>query len=278
MLIFSLLLLLLLVPSYSSGAVFFEDSFESGDFTYYDPTSGAGWTGVDYGTANEEPEVNTVKPHTGTYSASFTFEGNSDLGDDAFSELRYTLGTQQTEVYMSYWIYFPANYTTRDSGGANNNKLIRLWGDDEVNDDTRVGMSSSLGDKVFFEAKESGWPLELDCGGTMDPLEGSDTWNIIKDQWVYIEMHLKLDSGSGDGALQLWINNVLVSNNTNLSWIDAPCASGFFRHGYLLGWANSGFDEDTTVYIDDVTFSTTRIGEDSTTTHTSACSGGFILQ
>ncbi len=30
----------------------------------------------------------------------------------------------------------------------------------------------------------------------------------------------------------------------------------FFRNGYLMGWANTGFDATTFVYIDDFTIST----------------------
>jgi len=30
----------------------------------------------------------------------------------------------------------------------------------------------------------------------------------------------------------------------------------YFEDGYLLGWANSGFNEETVMYIDNVVFST----------------------
>ena len=61
--------------------------------------------------------------------------------------------------------------------------------------------------------------------------------------------------------LQWWVNDKLVVDAHNLSWEGAPCgASTFLRNGYLMGWANSGFTDNTDVFIDDVVFSTTRIG------------------
>ena len=78
-----------------------------------------------------------------------------------------------------------------------------------------------------------------------------------------VEWRYKLDSGSGDGILQLWIDGVSIINETDIVWIGAPCGvNEYLFNGYFMGWSNSGFNEDTDVYIDDVVFSTTRIGTD----------------
>ena len=46
---------------------------------------------------------------------------------------------------------------------------------------------------------------------------------------------------------QLFLESVEIPNH------DGETTSGY-RYGYLLGWANSGFNDDTVLYIDNVKF------------------------
>jgi hypothetical protein len=61
---------------------------------------------------------------------------------------------------------------------------------------------------------------------------------------------------ASDGRMQMWVNdtkmvdyNVGRFHNFNPNVLDAT-----LRNGYLLGWANSGFSENTVFYVDDVKF------------------------
>ena len=49
-----------------------------------------------------------------------------------------------------------------------------------------------------------------------------------------------------------------ILKKTNGPWYTLDGYGGFDR-GYFLGWSNSGFDEDTVFYIDNVEFSTTSL-------------------
>ncbi len=59
------------------------------------------------------------------------------------------------------------------------------------------------------------------------------------------------------GLTELNRENALVYNDELNNWADSD-ARNFLEHGYLLGWANSGFDEDTVFYMDNVVFATSK--------------------
>ena len=77
--------------------------------------------------------------------------------------------------------------------------------------------------------------------------------NIIRAEdrgkWVRIRFHLLIHDT--DGQFELWRDGALVMElkpDTRTSWGDGY---DYFRHGYLMGWANTGFSEDTTFHITD---------------------------
>lgn len=78
-------------------------------------------------------------------------------------------------------------------------------------------------------------------------------------RWIKVLLHFKPDSGAGDGVFELAIDGKPVVSTKSFAQGGAPCSPGYFKQGYLLGWANSGFAKDTNVYIDDVTFSANPI-------------------
>lgn len=90
-------------------------------------------------------------------------------------------------------------------------------------------------------------------------------------KWIEITIHWKRQSSetSSDGALQLWkrveggavetiFSEIALSNTWGTDGGKNP-AYNFLDQGYLMGWANSGFSEDTTICLDDVKFSTTPL-------------------
>jgi hypothetical protein len=248
----SFLLFFSLQPAFAG--VFFNDSFESGNLSYTGST-GAKWT------SSGNTSVSNKLSHSGSYALKFFFKGNTDLSADSSAEQRFNLGSNKDEVYIRYYIYLPSNYTIRDSGGANNTKMIRLWGNDYTNPN-KVGMSIFNGLSVAIESKIGNWPSELTCSGNMGPVPNG--WASLGSEylgkWTSLEYHFKKDSGSGDGVFQLHVNGVLKIDLKNQSWVGAPCSPAYFLNGYLMGWSNSGFSQDTTVYIDDVVFSDAPIG------------------
>lgn len=243
----------------SSGAPFFEDSFETGNFTK--TSNGAGWlTGAN-------TVVTTGRAHTGSYALRYYYPASSS--SDAFAERRFTLGSAKTDVYIRFYVYFPSNYVHRSLGAANN-KVIRIWGE-EANYSANIKMGASFWPgNISTLAPDSYWENvggeRLTCsGGGMGPTSTANpgNWTLTPDmlnRWLCFEFHFKPDSGAGDGVFEFWVDGVRRISNLNLRYYAAPCTPGYFRTGYLLGHSNSGFTADTYIYIDDVAFSNTYIG------------------
>jgi hypothetical protein len=247
------------------AGVLFEDSFETGDYTHRDPISGAEWVGRNYA-AGDYVSVSSDRAHTGTYSLKFHYDGNLNLADDAFAEMRYTTGTSgQTDWYLRYYIYYPLNFFIRDADGPDNNKVGTTWGESYTDNGGKFNMEFKRGLSVGFKLRRNRtWPhATLQCSGIIAVGPNQPRWTMTSDylgRWVCWEFHYKMDDGTGNGQVQLFVDGNLKISMDNLSYIDAPCDPPYSRFGYLMGWANSGFNEDTDVYIDDVVFSTSYIG------------------
>lgn len=96
-------------------------------------------------------------------------------------------------------------------------------------------------------------------------------------RWIAVYLAVKLsdvapdpaDQKRGNGIMGFWkcalpcglteLNeeNAIVYNDELNNWADSE-ERNFLEHGYLLGWANSGFDEDTVFYMDNVVFATSK--------------------
>jgi hypothetical protein len=260
---FTILIILIILPmNYAIAGDFFTDGFESGDFTHKE--NAAGWVAANSG-VNDSMTVSTDMAHSGSFSAKFHFSGSSDLADDAWSELRYQLGPDgYPEWYLSYYMYLPSNYVIRNATGTDNTKLGTVWGDTYSVDGRFNVEIEGPGAGVSIRKKRSApYPYtQAACeNGVLTWGPNTPTWTGIlatRGTWTHWEYHFKMDTGAGDGEYQLWINNVKVLEETNINVIGSPCTPYYMKNGYLMGWSNSGFDQDTDVYIDDVVFSTTR--------------------
>ncbi|ALC16847.1 polysaccharide lyase [Desulfuromonas soudanensis] len=241
--------LMILLPLFSAISAanaleLFSDSFESGNLTH--TTDGTGWAGSTY------TSVVPGEGRTGNYALKFRFIGSA-AGTDAHAEQRFVLGFGLTDIYIQYYIKFPSNYLHRIDSPSNN-KFIRLW-TETYSDVGQIGASAMRGNlsNIFAEAQQ--W----ECG----PIgEGNLTtsWSLTPSdlgKWLRFEWRFKPDTGSGNGAIEFWVDGIKKFSYTNLNLCDAP----YLKNGYLMGWSNSGFAEQTDIYIDDVTFSTNYIGE-----------------
>ncbi len=81
---------------------------------------------------------------------------------------------------------------------------------------------------------------------------------------MQIMVHVEAATPEVKGTMQIWKNGVLIIDNPNKIDLYKKGSIHAYRYGYLLGWANTGFDEDTDLYIDDVVFGTTRADVDPT--------------
>jgi hypothetical protein len=191
------------------------------------------------------PRVVTGAAHSGTHVLQFTYGGNPNLADDAWSEQRFVLGAQLSEVLLEWWAFFPADFAVR-AVAPNNNKLVILWPTDY-----------SVGSVALIEYQGTGADIVTKYGMAPGVGQfGSAVWRqafaTFRGRWVKFALRVKAASGPGaaDGVIQFWADDVLRLDNRALPMYRSP---NYFKNGYLMGWANSGFDKTTVVLVDDFT-------------------------
>jgi hypothetical protein len=224
--------------------------------------------------------VSSDRARTGTKSLKFTYGGNADVCDDAYAEQRFNIGQSVNETYVGYYIYFPSNYAHRTPSGcasnATNNKVFRIWSKnaDYTGDPIKMGASleASSVSRLFPEAMKS-WvnnDWEIDCNGSMGDISSVGdlgSWTLTANdlnKWLHFEFHTKVDEGTGNAAMEFWVDGVKKFSDVTLDYSNSPCVRNYFETGYLMGWANSGFTQDTSIYIDDVVVASGYIGTSGT--------------
>ena len=187
---------------------------------------------------------------------AFIFQGNNDPVDDAWAEQRFKLGRSGgeplREVFVGFVLSTPPNYRHRKPKGADNNKLLRLWDNDYNKSMVHVGMSTT--------------GRSNSAGSSQMIVEYSTpkgTGNYNKGPWYpvmrpggidTVGFYVRASSGIGipDGTIRVWWNRKLVYEQTDLPLAKPQAAPGAFNalgNGYLLGWANSGFNERTEFHV-----------------------------
>lgn len=267
-------------PAGGGGIVYFEDDFSSGDFSK--SMNGFRWGGRQAGNADALPVVTTVNPYPGkAYSAQFQYGGNPDLNDDAWSELRFLFGTPLTEYYLRVWVYFPsdadsakgtAGYYHRTPIGPSNNKFWTSWSGTYSSSNTTVGWGL---DRTLGASPAGGsrvWPYYMKIDPATGTKQGSAQWGMSpydpflhmsndRGRWVKIQMHFKSATtiAASDGMIRLWKDGVLVQNATGLPNAAFDPAKNGHVEAYIMGWANSGFDKTTRVWLGPVKLSSVYI-------------------
>jgi uncharacterized protein YjdB len=253
-------------PAVPGTALAFQDGFESGVVTPVQ--TGYGWI-----------YSSTVVPsrdiaHGGSYSLKFSYTGNPDLCADDWREQRFQLGENLTEVWFEYYLYIPsgqeglgARYVHRapncaaqgdPNGVVGNNKFFALWDVDYSHKnvsafvETRRSNTAGNGDSYLYGL----WGSDTRPTSAWDHPNG--TWepaitDALRGRWTQIRLHVKLadSKAAANGMIQVWANGVLRVDMQNLDLAASPGGNQFFRYGYLLGYANSGFDQTTNLYVDD---------------------------
>ncbi len=238
----------------SGGAPSYSDGFESYALnTTLDATSA---TGFSWNGGSPNVVVSDQIARTGNKSLEFLYHGKPP-GGDATAEQRFTFApnasTAPSEVWMEWYVYFPKNFVYRTDGVALNNKLFNIWAETysaSPNFDMEYqGSTSSISPHVNIYTS----------GGPNSANFHFDTYQIwtndasVAGAWHQIRLYMRLGNGNTDlGAIDVWFDGKLVVHlRTNeLPFYDT--AHNYFRNGYLMGWANTGFTNDTAFYIDDL--------------------------
>ena len=229
-------------------------------------------------------EVSDERAYSGGKSLKFTFPGDPDLSKDSFSEQRFELDKKYTELWFRYKLWIPENYRHRSPEGPDNNKgLLMLWGEsyngyaptlslhfqrshreaDPDQEDSYIYSAWRANSHRTLNIKHQHNDRSFTLGITS---EDRGTWIdwVIKVKTSTIDPDTAAENQPrGNGIVQVWKNgNILwsITDATNYYGGGASDPGGVgdgWNYGYLLGWANSGFDETTIFYLDDFLVGTT---------------------
>jgi hypothetical protein len=218
------------------------------------------WQDSRGGGASERPVVTRATAHSGSCSLRFTFAAGA-AGRDAWSEQRFILGKRLTELYIQWYQYWPdgkekpslgPKFQHRRDTGPNNNKFLRLWDEDYNRYNVKLGFSTlpkNAGDSELIAEYGTN---RLGVGRGSVPGRELVT-EANRGRWVRVQVHVKLATAAADnGILEIWIDGRQILSTSNLKLYPGSVGDNFIRHGYLLGWANSGFNKASSTFIDDV--------------------------
>ena len=251
--LFGLFLILLSLPFAAHAQLIAEDNFDSV----------VGGQGVSPPAAFWGSGVRTTVrddvSHSPSNSLRFNFKSEAQGSEDAWAEQRFNLGGERTELTIMYDLYIPANYHHRSAGGSTNNKFLRLW-TNGYGDDEKIGGSFHVGDGSVIS--------DISVEYRSNPGQGmskkdKQPFILSSDlgKWMAIKIYARAATNSSNGKYEIWKNgnrilNHSVENNHH------PGTQGWTT-GYLFGYANSGFDTQVWLNMDNVRFYDTFVDGDT---------------
>lgn len=227
------------------GDVFFEDNFDNGQKNEAN--------GFEWGGAAGSVAVSSENSYSGDYSLQFAFGPDQD-GEDSWEEQRFSF-PDAGQVWVQYRVYVPENFYHR-SQAPDNNKFLQLnqsGGNNMLTVEyAREGSASSL--RRFLSESEAlngsdNWPVAF--AGKSNFIGPDASYALQAGRWTLVGVHYKAGSDGilHDGRAEIWVDGVLFNA---LDWpLWEPSRLGQIDGGYIFGWSNSGFAEETKFYIDD---------------------------
>ncbi len=184
----------------------------------------------------------------------------------AWTEQRFNLGTPLKELWISFMLRVPTNFTYGPDGGPN--KLFSLWMDgySQHGDGSTIWLTmwdkDTVNASVAFTYSKGGYTSSTSMRQHKPFITTND-----HGRWMKLIIHVKTETspGSSDGVIQ-----------TFRKWDDSPVLETLhdgrdlpikvpvngpngFQRGYILGWANASYSEDTEWLLDDFTISSTSL-------------------
>ena len=237
------------LPPTGNGLIFADD-FDSGALK-----TGGTWKNL--GTNVSVIGGNT---HSGSHALRFHYPGKADPCTDASAEQRFNIANLN-EIWIEYWFFLPSNFAHREPAGcatsAANQKFIRVWGPSENAYSQNNPKAGASFDPINGGPDSFVYVQWGDADNTM--LAGQDPlsrWNqaftsATRGKWMLLRWHFKLASGPSatDGQVQLWVDGALKVNLQGKPFYGTT--GNWFSTGYLMGWANASYAQDTDFFIDD---------------------------
>lgn len=247
------------LPPPIAPEVIFADGFESGDFKMQQ--SGVRWTSTPW------VEVSTLISRSGSRSARFR-QGESK----SWGELRFGGLPKLEEVFIQFYMYQPSGDESPHVGPRvrviatlKNDKFFRLWSGPYdspfkhgastwgINGVGMLGTEIMRNDGTRMWSMGQGGPDVMQLDKDKHPLIANPAY---LGRWIRIRIRSKVaTAANNDGVIQIWVDDVLASNKTDLPSYALSGIGNYFENGYILGWSNSGFAPSQNMYIDDFVIS-----------------------
>lgn len=251
------------------------DSFESGDMSATNE-DGFNWgknnrtsivtkNAVVYSNGEKSvsiPNGREWDPKHGEHSLRFRYAPGK-----AMAEQRFEIGKAYPEIWMSFWLRVPINFSHPDPGNnTQNQKLFYLWMDgySHHGDGASVGMEfrgDGSGGSYFY-GKIAG-------SGDM----GRAPFISIPDdrgRWMHLVVHVDSESspGASDGIMEVWKKwegepDYIKTQDLRDQTIKLSSTIKGFAAGYLMGWANAAYPVNTEFLIDDFELATSPLFSNS---------------
>lgn len=253
------------------------DSFESGDMS---ATSAAGFrwsstttTSVVTSTAElyktsiidqPAPKNSEWEAKTGDHALMLRYSAGK-----SWTEQRFKFNEPQPDLWMSFWLRVPINYTHPTVEGASDNqKLFALWMDgySTKGEGSTVSMEfrGSNGGGSYFYGKISPGGFH----GTGGDQGRTSFIKIPSDRgrWMHLVVHTVSENtaGSNDGSMEVWRKwegdiDYTKTHDLQNQPIRLSSSVRGFSSGYLMGWANAVYPSNTEFLIDDFELSTSPL-------------------
>jgi hypothetical protein len=224
---------------------------DSGLITPNGPVTGLEW------------ESSPMAPETGSHALRTRFAGTA-AGQDAWSEMRFKLGTfEPPEVWLSFDVRIPINHFHR--GVLDNNKLLRLFGSaygsgGKCGMEFRPTSDGSGGSNMYIMADSNGNAMSA-------PIADSVPFARVPEdrgRWQRLIFHAVSETspGASDGIVELWrrwedeATFTKMSENLSVALQRGDGTVAGFNKGYLMGYANSGYTDDTEFLLDNFNIGT----------------------
>ncbi len=269
--------LLHIAPVSVSAAELFSDSFESADvlktnangFSWatnsvkvslvtstHEVWSGASSINRTKDNALDFPGGNWV-PKSGDYSMRYRYPAG-----EAWSEQRFDLGVPERDIWISYWVRVPVNFSYGPSGSPN--KFFSLWSDgySSKGEGSTVWLGfhrKNVADATIgFAYSDGGYKTSNAYTQNVAFITTAD-----RGRWMHMVMHYRNESDPGvsDGLAETYRRWDGETNYTKLHYVpnlplrvSAGGPNGF-KAGYILGWANAAYTQDTEWLLDDFSVS-----------------------
>lgn len=258
---------------------FFSDSFESGSLT---ETNHPRFKWSNYNSTGVVTSIPSPKVLAGT-GAGKDYSGKdwkARLGDNAlrivfpakqfWAEQHFDLGQGLQDVWFKFDLRVPTNFThVNQAGGApSNSKIFYVWMDDY----SYKGKGATVGWEYWKQSGDiSALAVNIQSDNANRHTGHQHHFNFInaktdKGRWMSLIFHLKTSSKDGvaDGVVSLyrkWDDESDFTRYHHVTNAILPPQYGGFRQGYIMGWHNGHYAEDTEWLVDNFIVSSENLLE-----------------